>query len=329
MLIKQSAIPFLILLSLVSTLEPAESYLAPAALANGRVSFWQAHSLKQHSVSIISLQLTSNELNEDDFADALSPVSENASNSDLRSADRKSAGIQMEFAMQVGTVAVLAFVGYTVITTAISGVMGVASSASHALTDEVMREFARLGSNIWGLFVSLVMALWEVLKVVVPFVGKGIVDTGKAIAPVVGDAASSLSEAATPYMQEASRVVGEAASPYVQEAARVVDESLVAPVKLAVDANIVAPVQGAQTAVTSQLNAVQTSVTSQIDSTLNDVGQTVSSTIQGATDQATAAVKGAVDAQTAKIVAPVQEITGKVDASVKGAVKPLQDFLLF
>lgn len=327
MTMKHSIIFSLLLLALV--LHKAESYLAPAVLSQRRLPFYSA-TVKPQVVTTTSLHVTSNQFNEDDFANATSTVSESSNVHDVSSNDKDTVGgIPTEFVMQVGMVTILALVGYMVVTSLISGVMGIVFSASHAFSDEIMRELATLGSNLGGLVVSLASALWEVLKVVIPFVGKGIVDTGKAVAPVVSDASSRLSEAATPYVQEATRVVGEAASPYMQEAARAVDESIVNPMKSAVDANIMAPIQGAQTAVTSQLDTVQSSVTSQIDSTLNEVGQSVSSTIQGATDQATATVKGVVDEQTAKIVAPLQDVSGKVDASVKEAFKPIQNFFLF
>ena len=315
--------PFLfkLLVLLACICSPTESYLAPAAISRGRVTFYQTPNSPKHHSSTSILPVTSNDFNEGDFTNATTSSVSETSNNEYKDFTKT---IPSELLMQVGAAAVLALVAYLAVTSLLSGIAGMASSASHALGDEVVREMAQLGSNLWSLVGAVALAVWEVLTVVVPFVGKGIVDTGKAVAPVVSEASSRLSEAATPYVQEATRAVGEAASPYVQEASRVVDESLVTPMKSAVDANIVAPIQGAQTAVTSQLDAVQSSVTSQIDSTLNDVGQTVSSTIQGATDQATSAVKGAVDAQAAKIAAPIQEMTGKVDMSVKETVKPLQ-----
>jgi hypothetical protein len=276
----------------------------------------------------LTLHVTSGQLNEENMVDDVaSPASSSPSSNDNKKENQ--IGIQPGFVLQVGIVAALAFFAYTVATMVLTGAMDMASHASHALGDEVGREMAQLGSNIWALLVSLAIAVWEILKVLVPFIGKGIIDAGKAAAPVVGEASSRFTEVATPYVNEAARVVNEAASPYVQEAARAVDESVVSPVKSAVDANIMAPIQGAQDMMSSQISALQNTVTSQIDTAVNGVAESVSSTIQAASDQATTSVKEAIDAQTADIVAPIQDITTQVDASIKGVVKPIQDALSF
>ncbi len=282
-------------------------FLSPSVQAGPCSILHQEYPHARHSSL---LQVTSEPYNEEDLVDPSSPQRSNDGNQATTGNP-----VQAGFLLQIGMVSVLAFVAYTVVTMVISGTADFLSSASHALSEEVLREFSQLGSTVWALVVSLALAAWEVLKIVVPFVGKGIVDVGKVAAPVVGDASSRLTEAATPYIQEATRAVNEAASPYIQEAARAVDESIVAPVVSAVDTNIVAPIQGAQSMVTSQ-----------IDSTLNDVGQTVSSTIQGVADQATATVKGAVDAQ---VITPLQDVTSKVDTTVKETMKSIQDTLTF
>ncbi|KAG7358921.1 hypothetical protein IV203_015510 [Nitzschia inconspicua] len=335
---KKLCLPLLMLFGTVLDTTTTHGYLLQGAIPFHRHSFSPALSISSIDFSAcrvggnshhsrLILQITSGKFNEEDLIveDPPSLPSPAMTNN----VDERTRGIPTEFFMQVGLVAILAFVGYNIATAVISGVVGMASSASHALGDEVGREMGQLGANVWALAVSLFLAVWEVLKVMVPFIGKGIMDAGKVAAPVVGEASSRFVEAASPYVNEAARVVNEAASPYVEDVARAVDESVVAPVKYAIDTNIMSPIQGAQNSVSSQINAIQSSVTTQIDSSLNEVGQTVTSTIQDATNQASASVREVVDAQTAKIVVPIQDITSKVDASVKSVVKPIQDAISF
>ncbi|KAG7354869.1 hypothetical protein IV203_004225 [Nitzschia inconspicua] len=336
MSLKKLRLPLLMLFGIVlDTTTTTHGYLLQGAIPFHRQSFSPALSISSFDFSTcrfggnsrysrLILQITSGKFNEEDLVED-PPSSPSMTNN----VDERTRGIPTEFFMQVGLVAILAFVGYNIATTVISGVVGMASSASHALGDEVGREMGQLGANVWALAVSLFLAVWEVLKVMVPFIGKGIMDAGKVAAPVVGEASSRFVEVATPYVNEAARVVNEAASPYVEDVARAVDESVVAPVKYAIDTNIMSPIQGAQNSVSSQINAIQSSVTTQIDSSLNEVGQTVTSTIQDATNQASASVSEVVGAQTARIVAPIQDVTSKVDASVKSVVKPIQDAMSF
>jgi hypothetical protein len=338
----QRSILWCILMFVGVIIDNANGYLPVTAKKGHRQSFRPAVSSSSHPSSgmqqsrsfgggrhrhrRLSRHVTSGQFNEEDLNDdILASVSSTSSNGKKDNQN----GIQPGFILQVGMVAVLGFLAYTVATMFLTGAMDMASSASDALGDEVGREMTLLGSRVWSLLISLSIALWEILKVLVPFIGKGIIDAGKAAAPVVGEASSRFTEVATPYVNEAARVVNEAATPYVQEAARAVDESVVAPVKSAVDANIMVPIQGAQNVMSSQISAMQSSVTSQIDAAINDVGQSVSSTVQAAADQATTTLKEAIDAQTADIAAPIQDITTQVDASIKGVVKPIQDALPF
>ncbi len=205
--------------------------------------------------------------------------------------------------IQAGFLAAVALASYGVVTLVLTATMDAASSASRALGDEILHELASVGRFAVGLLV----ALFELVKVVLPIVGKGVLAAGRAAAPVVQETSSKIAEAATPYVQEAARSLNEAAAPYVDSVATAVDVSIVTPVLDAVDANIVAPMEDAR-------NVVATSV----DATLNGVTQTVTTTIQGVADGASNTVRDAVSV-------PMQGMTD----SVKEATRSMRDILPF
>jgi hypothetical protein len=271
-----------------------------------------SHRIKSSSNNLLHKATLSDDTNDDsifmgydeeDLVDAVVPASTNDEKQQLTTIPG-AAG----FVMQVGMVVVLALLGYTATAFVVSGAISVTSSATNALGDEVVREIGNLGSNIWTLLVSVTLAVWEILKVVVPFIGKTVYDAGKAAAPVVGEASTRFVEVATPFVEEAARTVNDVTAPYVDSVAQTVDTAIVGPVKTAVETNVLTPLQG-----------VQNSVTTQIDSTIQDVTQTVSSTIQGVTDGATNTVRETV-------LTPIQDVTTKVDTTVRETVmNPIQD----
>lgn len=311
-------------LSALVLLSPSTALIHKGVICRKTSPFHQVttKSLPLRHSRLSILRVSSGQFNDEDKVVEPNTPSEPPRNNDENDNNitaRINNAFQSGIFMQVGIFAGLAIIAYTLVTMALSGATNMASSASHALSNEVVREIANLGSNVWALLVYVILAIWQILKVLVPFVGKGIMDAGKAAAPVVSEASSRFTEAATPYVQEATRAVNEVASPYVNEAARVVDESFMSPVRSAVDANVVAPL-------TSQIDAVQNTVTSQIGATVSVVSQTVTSTIQEASDQAASTLKEAVDA---KIMVPIQDVTSAMDESVKSAMKPIQESMPF
>lgn len=162
----------------------------------------------------------------------------------------------------------------------------IVSGAGHALGSEIVHEMG----NVVGFVGSLVVALFEILKIVVPAVGKALFALGKAATPVLVEKSQQLSEAAAPYAAKATQVVSDAAAPYVNEVTTTVTTNVVQPFQQTLDAKVIAPLQSAQdearatveatiqnvqNTVTMQMNDVQNSVTSQVETTLQSAQKQV------------------------------------------------------
>jgi hypothetical protein len=307
------------------------------------LSFLDTHDHQRQKLprTVLSVSLYDDPLEKDGTIDSVAPSGTGTTrprgNSNSNNNSSSSNALQSGL-IQIGVGAMLALVVYMVLTTAINSAVGLVTSAGHALGDEVLRELGHLGSNLWTLLVSVIVAVWEILKVAVPFVGKGIVTAGKVAAPMVEEAGRGLTEAASPYVQEAARAVNEAATPYMETVKTAVDTSIVTPVKSVVDANLAqvdATINGATQSLTTTLQgvtdqatttlqqAVDANIIAPIDATINGATQSLSTTLQGVTDQATTTSQQAVDVN--KIIAPIQDVSSKLDGDAM--TKPIRDAL--
>lgn len=139
-------------------------------------------------------------------------------------------------------------------------------SMGAAFAIELSREASTFVGNLVNIASAIVAAVFGILRVLVPFVGRGVVDGVTAAAPVVRDAATSaagsqivrdaadaVTASASPVFDTVGRALGDvivdpiaqAAAPVLESVGRVVDDGIVSPVRQAVDAGIVEPMQQA------------------------------------------------------------------------------------
>eukprot|EP00529_Nitzschia_sp_RCC80_P025928 CAMPEP_0113499314 /NCGR_PEP_ID=MMETSP0014_2-20120614/31679_1 /TAXON_ID=2857 /ORGANISM="Nitzschia sp." /LENGTH=346 /DNA_ID=CAMNT_0000393475 /DNA_START=40 /DNA_END=1080 /DNA_ORIENTATION=- /assembly_acc=CAM_ASM_000159 len=214
---------------------------------------------------------------------------------------------------QVGAGLCIMVVAFVALNAMVDTVSHAAAGAGHALGSEILRELG----NLLGFVGSLVVALFELLKVVIPAVGKGIFAFGKAAAPVVAEKSQQLSDVAAPYAAKATQVVSDAAAPYVQEVTSTVETTVVQPLQQAVDANVVSPLQsaqeGAKASVEATIQGVQDTVSMQVNNVQNSVTSQVGSSIQGVQDTVSAQMNNVQNSVTSQVGSSLQSAQKQVE----------------
>ena len=214
---------------------------------------------------------------------------------------------------QVGAGLCIMVVAFVSLNAMVDAVSNAAAGAGHALGSEILRELG----NLLGLVGSLVVALFEILKVVIPAIGKGLFAFGKVAAPVVAEKSQQLSDVAAPYAAKASQIVSDAAAPYVQEVTSTVETTVVQPLQQAVESNVVSPLQsmqeGARASVDATIQGVQDTVSMQVNNVQNSVTSQVGSSIQSVQDSVSAQINNVQNSVTSQVGSSLQSAQKEVE----------------